>query len=200
MTWMAPQNTLTESTEYKSLGLNALLDFVRESGKYAILDMGQALGVNVDFWSRYPCRLYIEDFYRSYREVQAARSEGANTVVLPDPLFLSAGTVFDFILAWDLLNYLSLEEIDALIGRLRPYCRPGTFLFTLVSTQAEIPAEPSIFRIIDRERMAYESRAHKTRPSPRYHPKDLARRLAPFEVSSSFLLRNGIQEYVFVYK
>jgi hypothetical protein len=189
-----------ESMEYKSLGLSTLLDFMREGGKYAVLDLGQALGVNVDFWSRYPCRLYIEDFYRSYRDAQAARPESAETAVLPDPLPLSADTVFDIILAWDLLNYLSLEEIDALIGRLRPYCRPGTFLFALVSTQAEIPEEPNIFRIVDRERMVYGSRTQKTRSSPRYHPKDLARWLAPFEVASSFLLRNGIQEYVFVFK
>jgi hypothetical protein len=200
MTRMAPQNLHTESTEYKSLGLGALLDFMHEGGKYAILDLGQALGVNVDFWSRYPCRLFIEDFYRSYRAAQTVRAEGADTFVLPDPLPLGTDTVFDIILAWDLLNYLSLEEIDALIGRLRPHCRPGTFLFALISTQAEIPEEPNIFRIIDRERMVYEFRTQKTRSSPRYHPKDLTRLLAPFEVSRSFLLRNGIQEYVFVYK
>ncbi len=200
MIGMAPQNPHPESIEYKSHGLNALLDFMRGTGTSSILDLGQASGLNVQFWSQYPCRLYVEDFYRCYRDAHAAQTECAETVILPDPLPLSADTIFDIILAWDLLNYLSPEEIDALIARLRPHCQPGTFLFALVSGQSEIPAEPNIFRIIDRERMVYEPRTKKTRPSPRYHPKDLARLLAPFEVSSSFLLRNGIQEYVFVFK
>ncbi len=200
MNRMAPQNPHSDSTEYKSLGLDVLLDLMREGRKFAILDLGEASGVNVNFWCQYPCRLYIEDFYRGYRESLAERPDDADGVVLPDPLPLDEGVVFDIILAWDLLNYLSLDEIDALVRRLLPNCRPGTFLFALISTQAHIPEEPNIFRIIDRERMAYEPRTQKTRPSPRYHPKDLTRLLAPFEISSSFLLRNGIQEHVFVYK
>ncbi len=176
------------------------MDLMRENRKFAILDLGQALDVNVNFWCQHPCRLYIEDFYRGYCESLAERPEGADDLVLPEPLPLDIGVRFDIILVWDLLNYLSLDEIEALIRRLLPNSRPGTFLFALISTQAQIPEEPNLFRIMDRERMIYEPRTQKVRPSPRYHPKDLARLLAPFEISSSFLLRNGIQEYVFVYK
>ncbi len=173
---------------------------LQEGGKYSILDLGQALGVNVDFWSQFPCRIYIEDFYRCYRAAAASSPEHSRAARLSELLTFSPGTSFDIILAWDLLNYLDLEDIDALIRHLSPGCRPGTFLFALISSHSEIPEEPNLFKIIDRERMIYQTRTHGLRPSPRYHPKELARILAPFEVSSSFLLRNGIQEYVFVYK
>lgn len=200
MTWMAPQNPNSESIEYKSLGLNTLLDVLREGGKYSILDLGQAIGVNVDFWSQFPCRIYIQDFYRGYRAAEPTNPECSRSAILSDLLAFSTRTSFDIILAWDLLNYLDLEDIDALIRHLSPHCRPGTFLFALISSHPEIPEEPNVYKIIDRERMTYETRTQKQRPSLRYNPKELARILSPFEVSSSFLLRNGIQEYVFVYR
>lgn len=200
MTRIAPQNSYLESIEYKSLGFNTLLDFLRADGKHAILDLGQALGVNVDFWSRFPCRIYIEDFHRSYREAIQSAPEAARESLIADLLPIAAGTCFDIILAWDLLNYLNQEELNVLIRCLSRWCRPGTLLFALIAAHAQIPAEPSTFRILDRERMIYEMHTQKTRPSPGYHPKDLARLLMPFEISSSFLLRNGIQEYVFAYK
>ncbi len=197
---MATQDSRDESAEYKSLGLNTLLDVLVEGRKYAILDLGQATGVNVDFWSRFPCRIYIEDFYHNYHALSGEDPEHPRVARLPELLAYSPDTTFDVILAWDVLNYLELEDIDALIRHLRPRCQPGTFLFALISSQPEIPEEPNLFKIIDRDRMISQLRTSRSRPSPRYHPKDLARILAPFEVSSSFLLRNGIQEFVFVYR
>jgi hypothetical protein len=200
MTPTSPQNSHLESIEYKSLGFNTLLDSLRMDGKHSVLDLGQPLGVNVDFWSRFPCRIYIEDFYRSYQEAIRSNPEVPGETLLPALLSVGAGTNFDIILAWDLLNYLNQEELDALIRCLGRWSLPGTLLFALISAHAQIPDEPSTFRILGRERMIYEMHTQKLRLSPRYHPKDLARLLAPFEVSSSFLLRNGIQEYVFAYK
>jgi len=200
MTRIASQNFHLESIEYKSLGFNTLLDFLRMDGKHSILDLGQALGVNVDFWSQFPCRIYIEDFYRSYREAAGSSPVASKESLISALLPIGAGTSFDIILTWDLLNYLNQEELDVLIRCLTRWCRPGTLLFALISSHAQIPEEPNTFRILGRERMICETRTQRTRPSPRYHPKDLARLLTPFEVSSSFLLRNGIREYVFAYK
>lgn len=197
---MTTLNSHTESAEYKSLGLNTLLDFMQEGCKYSVLDLGQAFGVNVSFWSRFLCRIYVEDFYHHYRAATATNPDNSRSATMAEIMAFSPDTVFDVILAWDLLNYLELEEIDVLIGHLNRWCRPGTFLFALISSQPEIPEEPNIFKIVDRERMISQARSNTLRLSPRYHPKDLARILAPFEVSSSFLLRNGIQEFVFVYR
>lgn len=197
---MATQNPHLESTEYKSLGLSAVLDVLRPGGMYFVLDLGQALGINVDFWSQFPCRIYIADFYRAYRAAAASSPEDSGAAVLSELLAFSAGAHFDIILAWDLLNYLGHDEIDALIRHLSSSSRPGTFLFALISSHMEIPEEPNLFKIIDRERISYEIRTPTPRPSPHYHSKELARMLAPFTVSSSYLMRNGIQEYVFVYR
>jgi hypothetical protein len=202
MTQSVPRETQVLPQVHKSLGLNALLGPVRGDRSYSILDLGPALEENVRFWSQFSCRLHIHDFYHSYRERKAAvvpeeKSEEATfSALLP----FGDETVFDIILAWDIFNYFDLRELKALIQRLSRWCRPGTRLFALISSLPNISVSPTIFRILNREQMIYEIPTQDTRPCPRHQPRDIARLMAGFTVSSSFLLRQGIQEYVFVFQ
>ncbi len=187
---------------HKSLGLNALLGAVRGDRSYSVLDLGPALEANVRFWSQFSCRLHILDFYQSYREWKAAvvteerSGEAAFSALFP----FYDETAFDIILAWDIFNYFDLRELKALVQRLSRWCRPGTRLFALISSLPNISASPTIFRILNREQMTYEIPNQETRPCPRHQPRDMAKLMAGFAVSSSFLLHHGIQEYVFVFK
>ena len=194
-----PPETPVSPTVSKSLGLNALLDTMREDRSYSILDLGPALEENVRFWSQFSCRLHIQDFYRSYRECKATvgpeeESEAEAFSVL---LKFDSHTVFDIILAWDLFNYYNLQELAVLIQRLSRWCRPGTRLFALISSLPDISVSPTMFRILNREQMIHEIPTEETRPCPRHQPRDIARLMGRFTVSCSFLLRHGIQEYVF---
>ena len=202
MTLSAPRETQVLPEVHKSLGLNALLNSVRGPRSYSILDLGPALEANVRFWSQFSCWLRIHDFYRSYREWKAAvvpeekSKERAFSALLP----FSDETVFDIILAWDILNYFDLRELEALVQRLSRWCRRGTKLFALISSLPNISVSPTMFRILNREQMIYEIPTQDTRPCPRHQPRDIARLMARFTVSSSFLLHGGIREYVFAFK
>jgi hypothetical protein len=187
---------------HKSLGLNALLDWVRDDRNYSVLDLGPALEANVRFFSQFSCRLHIGDLYRGYLAWKAASGrdkesgEAGFSVLLP----FSDDTVFDIILAWDLFNYLDLRELEWLVQRLCGWCRPGTRLFALTSSLPNIPATPTTFRILNREHMIYEIPTRDTRPGPRYEPRDIAKIMFRFTVASSFLLHHGIREYVFAFQ
>jgi hypothetical protein len=50
---------------------------------------------------------------------------------------------------------------------------------------------------VDRDIVACEGPAHPQRPCPRHAPTLLARLMPDYSVEASFLMRNGIQEYVF---
>ena len=201
MTLSAPRETQALPGVHKSLGLNALLGPVRGDRSYSILDLGPALKANVRFWSQFSCRLHIHDFYRSYLEWKAAvvpeeeSEEAAFSALLP----FSDETVFDIILAWDIFNYFDLRELEALVQRLSRSSRPGTRFFALISSLPSISASPMIFRIINREKIFCETPTQDTRPCPRHEPRDIIRLMAPFQVSSSFLMRQGIREYVFTF-
>jgi hypothetical protein len=202
MTLSAPPGPRVSPAVHKSLGLNVLLDPVRGDRSYSILDLGPALEANVRFWSQFSCRLHIHDFYRSYREWKAAvvPDEESERAAFSALLPFSDETVFDIILAWDIFNYFDLRELKALVQKLNRWCRPGTKVFALISSLPDIPVSPTIFRILNREQMAYEIPTQETRPCPRHQPRDIVRLMARFNVSSSFLLHHGIQEYVFVFK
>ncbi len=197
----APGETVVSTFVCKSLGLNVLLDAVRDDRAYSVLDLGSALEENVRFWSQFSCRLHIQDFYRSYRDLKAAvgPEEELEGAALSELLPFDDETVFDIILAWDLFNYFDLKELKALVQRLNCWCRPGTKLFILISDLPKIPVSPTKFRILNREQMIHEIPTQETRPCPRHQPRDIARLMTRFTVSCSFLLRRGIQEYVFAF-
>jgi hypothetical protein len=202
MTLSDPLETVVSPTVCKSLGLNALLDMVRDDRSYSILDLGPALEENLRFWSQFSCKLQIQDFYRSYREWKAAvePEEESEEAAFSALLLFSNETVFDIILAWDLFNYFDLREVSVLIQRLSRWCRTGTRLFALISDLPNISVSPTKFRILNREQMIHEIPTQDTRPCPRHQPRDVARLMGRFTVSSSFLLRQGIQEYVFTFE
>jgi hypothetical protein len=202
MTPSVPRETVVSPTVIKSLGLNALLDTVQEDRTFSILDLGTALEDNVQFWSQFSCRLQIQDFYRSYQEWKAGAKpeEEFNEVAVSVMLPFSDDTVFDIILVWDLFNYFDLRELEVFIHRLSRWCRPGTRLFAMISILPDISLSPTLFRILNREQMIHEITTPETRLSPRHQPRDIVRLMERFTVSCSFLLRHGIQEYVFAFK
>jgi hypothetical protein len=85
------------------------------------------------------------------------------------------------------------------VKHLSRFCTEGTLLFALLSSSQKMPAEPTVFKIIDPERLQYMVQTDDLVDSPRYNPRDINKMMVRFDVSNSFLLRNGIQEYLFIY-
>lgn len=180
---------------YKSLGLTALLESMRRKGQgLRILDLGSAVGGNVEFLSQLGCKLHIGDLY-------ASRSMAVEGEELGQEFFeqlFPADARLDVVLAWDLFNYLQRKEMAKLGVLLRRHCRPGALIFALMWIQKQIPAQPIRFRMQENGQLVYERRSALERPGPRYPPAEISGLLKGFRVDRSFLLRHGIQEYLFV--
>jgi hypothetical protein len=180
---------------HRSLGLAALLEGMRRRGQgLRILDLGPAVGANVEFLSQLGCKLHIGDLY-------ASRSSAADGEELGVEFFeqlFPADARLDVVFAWDLFNYLQRKEMMRLGTLLQRHCRPGALVFALMSIQKQIPAQPYRFRMQDGNQLVYERRTSLDRPGPRYAPSEMASAMKGFRVDRSFLLRHGIQEYLFV--
>ncbi len=195
------------SATQKSLCLSALLQALPCDRKISILDLGPARGINIDFWSQVAGKIHIEDFYESYKSIpkripsedEEQNEEVDQSGIFEQLLIVPPNTRMDVILAWDVFNYLEPCQIEAAARHLGKYCLPGSFLFALIWSTHLMPAEPTAFKILDRERIIYESHSTGTRTCPRYQPRDVGRMMVGFRVFNSFILRNGIQEYLFVY-
>jgi len=205
--------------EYHSLSLPGLLGRLDGDRKYQILDLGAAHGATVEFFSRYSCKLYVADLHRSLlasrsspgpladglaeagaepnteEDEEAAAAERARA--FDNLLPYEEDTRFDLILAWDLLNYLEPEQIEFLGRRLSNFSNGSTKLFAMVAIHQEIPARPCAFRIRDPETLEFDALTDRTRPAPRHAEPALRRLMAGFDVESTCVLRNGLQEYVF---
>ena len=186
-------------TEFRSLALEVLCGDLREDRKYHILDLGEAQGPNIEFFSKYPCRIFVEDFYRCLNSL-APRTEDDEPLsanVLSTLLSHDRDVQFDFILGWDLFDYFETDVIVELMKHLRGYCREGTLLFMLTSTLGEIPSEPAKFTIAGNNHLAYVPRSAETMRNPNYTPLAFEKMMKGFRLLHSFMLRNGMQEYIF---
>lgn len=188
---------------YRSMGLDALVRELAEEGRYTVLDLGPALGANVDFWSGFACKIHFADLHGTLAE---AGLEAGGEAAVWDPALLQRllpfepETRFDIILCWDILNYLTQEQVTSLVARLAEFCKQGTYLFAQFWLSPRIPARPITFKIVDREHLRYANRDRETRSWAFFQPRDINKIMEDFRVAGSFLLRHGIQEYLFVYR
>ena len=186
------------SREHQSLALPLLLKQLGDGWRRRVLDLGPAIGRNVAFFAELSCRVHIADLQQSLFPSGEARPVLGNdefrAVLRSD---LPSSEAFDVILAWDLLNYLEEDRIRHLSRHLAECCPSGSLLLALISTRKEIPDRPRRFEILDRDHLAYELDTTLRRQSPQYKEPLLHRCLPEFEVESTFLLRSGIQEYLF---
>ena len=194
-----PQQLDQVSGVHTSLALNVLYHRLLPGEKHHILDLGPPLKANIDFFSQFPCRLYIEDLYSTLSSFDYLSPEDgfSHEAVFEYLLPFQKNVRFDIILSWDLVNYLERDESSQLVQHLSRFCRKGSQLLVLVSTLKHISEKPIRFRIVDSQSLDYESESAVLKPCPRYQQTDLNQMMPHFRVANSFLLRNGFKEYIF---
>jgi hypothetical protein len=185
---------------HRSQALKELLGSLRPGSRHTVLDLGPSVSANVKFLSALPCRVRIADLVRALaaEPIESRRPE-AMGALLERLLPLAPGERFDALLAWDVFDYMRPDQVSSLMARLAPACRPEALALVLVSTGRTIPATPLRHRILDRENLAADGPREPVRASPRYGQADLQRMMPGFSVRRSFLLRSGIQEYLFAH-
>ncbi len=195
-----PSNPPTAADEvHSSLGLKELLAGLPTDRKHSVLDLGPASGGNVTFFSNYSCRLYIADLYHTLQQRSGRPPEQSVPFDRELAATLPEGS-FDILLCWDLLNYLTSEQMEVLGTHLKARSRPGSRLFALVAPHGRIPNLPQRFEILAPDSVRYTSRSSGLRPAPGYREPELNRWMKPFAVESSYLLRHGVQEYILVHE
>src|SRR5512135_2118980 len=120
----------SQSVTYRSLGLNVLLNLLPNAG-LDVLDLGPPLRVNVDFWSRYQCRLHIRDFHRCSSARDVSLPENERETFFSGLLSFEPEIRFDAIMVWDLFNYMTQEDLAVMVCRLKTWCKTGTMIFAL---------------------------------------------------------------------
>ncbi|MGI9305377.1 MAG: hypothetical protein ACR2RB_22150 [Gammaproteobacteria bacterium] len=195
---------LSVSDTYESRGLRLVVKYLQDRNeqkperKQHVLDLGPAVIPNVEFLSRYNCRVQFEDITDVISKLNSALKSELTTVErVADDLFAHDPRVrFDVVLAWDLFNYLELGAIKALIERLGRFCKKGTVLFVFVRIAEEMPRRPTTFKFVDHHHLFYTVGSRNARPCPRYSVVDLMNQLSGFTVVRTYFMPNGMHEYL----
>jgi hypothetical protein len=191
------QSAEPQPPRYRSPALNALLSRLSDEGAYNILDLGAASGANIEFFSRFSCRFQIVDL------PDALASEKVRSMLDTDPAAAFRRILpvdrdpFDVVLAWDVFNYLTRDQLRCLASDLAWLSRPGALMLAFISTAKEMPAQAGDFRIADERTILWRPRTTEMQPSPKLPPADVERLIAGFAVVHSVLMRHGIREYLF---
>ena len=183
-----------------------------------VLDLGPALGRNIEILGQRTAGLRIADLYRTLARRRSESLDDALEEVLADldpspqapdseaPLHLRRG--YHAVLAWDVPSYLERGDLERLVECLARWTRPGGVVHAIVYHGKQMPAEPRRFLIAapgegtgpyrgTMGELLYDV-SGSTRPAPDLNPALMERLFEPFRLERSYLLQDGAREYLFV--
>jgi len=184
---------------FASLALGALVEYAAPRRDCCVLDLGPGIGANVEFLSAFSSRMCIEDLYQTLFAIGHPFSGEARTYCPVYEMLLpyQGQTPFDLILLWNMLDYLDKDDIRRLSAYLGRLSKRGTLMYALVSTRRTIPATPPTYKILDGGNLCGRSTSTAQAECPRHSQVRLVEWMRGWRVKRSYLLRNGMQEYVF---
>jgi len=178
----------------------SLVERMQGGERAVILDLGPAQPATISLFSQFRCRLDIADI----GEAISTLDDGEET---PEALRKKAESLLpvrrdeppDLVLCWDLLNYLKPSGLKALMTCIAERGRPGMLAHALIAYSApRMPARPNRYAPTDDYRLKVIPTTDQEIDSPRYTPELLGQRLPRYRRERAMLLRNGMQEYLFV--
>jgi len=178
----------------------SLVERMQGGERAVILDLGPAQPATISLFSNFRCRLDIADIAEGLPslneeeqtpEALMNRAEGLLPERRDEPT--------DLVLCWDLLNYLSPPALKALMTCIAERGRPGMVAHLLIAYSASrMPARPNRYAPTEDYRLNVLPVTNAEIDSPRYTPEILGQRLPRYRRERAMLLRNGMQEYLFV--
>ena len=166
-----------------------------------VLDLGAASTSMLEHLSRGRCRVEIADIahFGGLERLNAAEP-GRECAAVAETLFPQrlSDDPLDIVLCWDLLNYLTLQSLSALIKAIERRACTGARLHALIYyADRDMQQSPARFVPTDDADLTDISARGAPIPAPRYSPEDLDRNMGYFAIDRARLLSNGLQEFLF---
>jgi hypothetical protein len=195
----ASQTEWSRPASRHSPGLETVLGRLREDQRHRVLDLGAAVGANLEYYSQFADHVRVVDLLADGEPLPfQGDSDQPRLERVVRTMFPDAWGPYDLVFVWDLLNYLQEGEARAVVGRAIELCNPGAALLSLVVSTEVMSERPLRFTILDRATLEYRAVTPDTTRSPGWPSSTIERIHRGCRMERSFLLRHGIQEYVAV--
>lgn len=188
-----PVEPVPEYIESNAPGIATLLKGVSEDGTHAVLDLGAASPLSLQFHSRFARWIRFVDLFGDGTGPQSHESAIGLKIELPQPV-----QPYDLVFAWDVLDRLFPDDRPRLVEWLAGLTAPDVRLHMIVRrTEVDLP-HPLRFTVLDVNRIRYEPISRAQLPRPRIKPAEVGRLIAPLRVLHAYTLKAGLHEYVAV--
>jgi hypothetical protein len=172
---------MSHSQEYQSPCLLSIRKYLREHPRSSVLDLGNFNNSKLQYLSVSQCKidalgLCLDNKY------------GLDCI--------SKAGMYDLVLCWDLLNYLSEEGLLQFFAYLDKHTKKNAFLYFFTRNQAMMPTTPCDFQLSLPNKLHISTFNDEEVECPRYSSLFIKERLLMFYNQRAFLLKNGLQENI----
>lgn len=189
-------------SDHYSSALASLVEEINH-GKSIVLDLGSTETGSTKVFLGLRCHCYVEDLNELLQEVSSdnpSRFDLLEAHLLDKP----DGLKFDYVLCWDLLNYIDKDLQTHLFNLLAPHFKDGTLLHTMRYTSENMPSKPGLFQIRrDLNFSMDEDLSDEIIKAPILSTIQLLKNMGAFTLRSTIMnqqgMRKDITEYLFDY-
>lgn len=194
---------------FSTRALSKFVSLLTGTAAPVVVDLGQAVGVNVTFLGeQLGCKLHVEDLLSDPEtwgpqpsaddpqpaDVDSSGQEGDQT---KNRVLQRATESVDGILCWDVFDYLEADAAEALAGEIMRVLKPGGAVFLChAAEQCEI-AGPIQHEIVDDATLRYRESPRAVPPCRVWQSRAITKLFAELAIANSFLLTNRMREVVF---
>lgn len=161
-----------------------------------LLDLGPALPTNLEFYDGFTSRLRIAHLLRDLEPYDPDEPGDETFVSTLSRLAQSDDDTFGLILIWDTLDYLNADRSAVLCHHLAAVADRGALIHAMTLTSGSMPSKPPGYEIAGPGRLVYRAGTGPRLAAPDTPPASVERRLEPFRISRSILLRHGVREFI----
>lgn len=182
---------------HRSPALTAIYNEIKNSDRNRVLDLGSMNAGCFQLFSQLSCKIQVQDLASSLREHFGHKDFSENNAYSELDIVSSLDSYdenekFDVILAWDLFNYLDLNQINQLFEYLKPFCKANTLLYMLRYVEKTIPCKPREFFVKDQYTLELSEEGQVERSKPNYSTMQLLKSLSGYYMQDTLLGQSGM--------
>ena len=194
---------------FSTLALSKFVTFLAGTAAPVVVDLGQAVGVNVTFLGEHlGCKLHVEDLLSDLEtwgpqpplgdsQPSEGGSSGQEVDRTKNRVLQRATESVDGILCWDVFDYLEADAAGALAGEITRVLKPGGVVFLCHAAEHCQIAGPIQHEIVDDTTLRYRASPRAVPASRVWQSRAVTKMFAELAIMNSFLLTNRMREVVF---
>jgi hypothetical protein len=176
--------------DYSSRIFDELARTIETGRRYRVLDLGQSFEQNINFFSQFSAHIQVEDL------VAALHAGRDFSEALDEIKTLEGKKPFDFILCWDLLDHLTVEQSEKLFLVLANLSHADSKISLIHFKGKEKAIAPGQYKILNPKSLRYQITVERVTRHTDLFAQNVRAVQKQFIRERCYLLRHGVEEYL----